>query len=100
MLLSSFMTGIRGVPGLQVRYANPQTLKQALRRALSVQEAERQEKFSESFYASFDKNVRLKSQSPGRTYPGDEKPRQAANTRAVIRTRDQRYKTSCSVVGQ
>ena len=49
MLLASFVTGFIGVPGRQVRYANPRTLDQALQIALSVQEAERQEKFSESF---------------------------------------------------
>ena len=68
MFLTSFVTGLTGVPGRQVRHSNPQTLQQALRIALSAQEAERQEKFSES-YASFDKSFRLKSQSPGRTYP-------------------------------
>src|SRR5215469_4346225 len=53
MLLASFESGLTGVPGRQVRYANPRTLEQALEIALSVQEAERQEKFSESFYANF-----------------------------------------------
>jgi hypothetical protein len=30
MLLASFVTGLTGVPGRQVRYANPRTLQQAL----------------------------------------------------------------------
>jgi hypothetical protein len=36
MLLASFVSGLDGVPGSQVRYANPQTLSEALRIALSV----------------------------------------------------------------
>jgi hypothetical protein len=47
MILATFVTGLKGIPGRQVRYANPQTLEQALQIALFVQEAERQEKFSE-----------------------------------------------------
>ena len=41
MLLASFVSGLSGVPGRQVRYANPQTMDQALIIALSVQEAEK-----------------------------------------------------------
>ena len=61
MLLASFVTGLIGTPGRQVRYASPQHLDQALKIALSIQEAERQEKFSESFYASFDNSLRQHS---------------------------------------
>jgi hypothetical protein len=64
MLLASFVAGFVGVPGRQVRYANPQMLEQASKITLSVQEAVNQEKFNESFYASFDNSVRLQSQSP------------------------------------
>jgi hypothetical protein len=63
MLLASFVAGLIRVPGRQVGYANPQMLEQALKIVLSVQVAEKQEKFSESFYASFDNSVRLQSQS-------------------------------------
>jgi hypothetical protein len=45
MLLASFVAGLTGVPGRQVLFANPQTVDQALKIALSVQEAEKQ-KFS------------------------------------------------------
>ena len=75
MLLASFVTRLTGNPGTQCRYANPQSMDQALRIALSVQEAERQEKFSESFYANFDRSVRLMSKSPNRRYLDDEKQR-------------------------
>jgi hypothetical protein len=57
MLLASFVAWLTRVPGRQVRYSNPQTLDQDLKIALSVQEAERQEKFSESFYTSFDQKA-------------------------------------------
>jgi tRNA A37 N6-isopentenylltransferase MiaA len=67
MLLATFVNGLSGTPGLQVRYANPQTVDQALKIALSVLEAERHERFSESFYTNFDKSVRLMSQSPSHT---------------------------------
>ena len=64
MLLASFVAGLTGVPGTQVRYQNPPTLVEALKVALAVQEAEKQEKFGESFYASFNNSVRLRSSSP------------------------------------
>lgn len=40
MLLASFIAGVTGVPGKQVRYANPRNIEQVLSIALSVQEAE------------------------------------------------------------
>ena len=72
MLLASFVSGLVGSPGLQCRYANPQSMEHALRIALAVQEAERQEKISESFYTNFERSVRL-PKSPSRTHPDDEK---------------------------
>jgi hypothetical protein len=68
----------------------------ALKLALSVLEAERQENISESFYANFDRSVRLMSKSPNRKYPDDEKQRPATDTRAVSSSRSQRYRTSSS----
>ena len=61
MLLASFVTGLIGTSGWQIRYTSPQQQDQALKIALSVQEAEKQEKFSESFYASFDNSLRQHS---------------------------------------
>ena len=43
MLLASFVAGLAGIPGRQCRFSNPQDLDQALKIALSVQEAEKQE---------------------------------------------------------
>ena len=94
MLLSSFITGFIGAAGRQVRYSNPGTLQQALQIALSVQEAERQEKFSESFYANSDRSVRLTSKSPSRSYREDEEPRRLNDSRAVNGPRRQRNRTS------
>jgi len=75
MLLACFVTGLTGIPGTQCCYANPQSMDQALKIALSVQEAERQEKISKSFYANLDGSVRIMSKSPNRKYSEDEKQR-------------------------
>jgi hypothetical protein len=64
MLLASFTNGLGGDAGKQTRYASPQSMQQALTIALSVYEAEKQEKFNESFYARFDDLVRLTRRSP------------------------------------
>ena len=63
MLLTGFISGLSGTPGRQVRYSNPQSLGEALKIALSVQEAEKQERFNEGFYTKFDESVRLLSRS-------------------------------------
>jgi len=63
MLLASFVVGLTGIPGRQVRFLSPQSLDQALKTALSVQEAEN---FSKSFYTSFDNSLRVRSPSPTR----------------------------------
>jgi hypothetical protein len=54
MHLASFVAGLSGVAGRQIRYLNPQTLQHALSIALSVREAEKQERLIETFYAKFD----------------------------------------------
>jgi hypothetical protein len=83
MILATFVTRLTGIPGGQVRYANPQSIEQALQIALSVQEAERHEKISESFYANCYGSVRLTSMSPSHTYSEDEQPRRCSDSRAV-----------------
>jgi hypothetical protein len=67
MLLASFVAGLSGVAGRQVRYQNHQTLQRALSIALSVREAEKQERFSETFYAKFDESVSVKLRSTSRS---------------------------------
>ena len=57
MLLASFVAGL-SEDGKQVKFHNPQDLRQALT-ALAVREALKQEKFADTFYTKFDKSVRL-----------------------------------------
>ena len=71
MPLDSFVTGLTGKPGTHCRYANPQSMDQALKIAPSVQAAERQEKNSGGFYANFVRSVRLMSKFPNRKCPDD-----------------------------
>jgi hypothetical protein len=93
MLLGRFVAGLRGEPGKQVRYANPQNIKHALSIALTVKEAENQEKFNETFYTKFDDSFRLLSQSPSRPRREDSKYRRSADTPAVNHLRVQRYES-------
>jgi hypothetical protein len=51
MYLASFIGGLHGIVSRQTRFANPQSLQQALTTALAVTEAMRQEKASEIFFA-------------------------------------------------
>jgi len=66
MLLAAFVSGLVGTPGKQCRFSNPQTLQQALSIALTVEQAEKQERFYDSFYTRYDKRVRLLARSPSR----------------------------------
>jgi len=54
MYLASFVAGLSGVVGSQVRYAHPRTLQEALNLALAVDEAERQERRNETFCTRSD----------------------------------------------
>jgi len=93
MLLASFVGGLWGIPGKQTRYASPQNFEHALSIALTVQEAENQEKFNETFYTRFDDSVRLLSRSPSRPRREGSSSRRSADTQAVNHPRDQRYRT-------
>jgi hypothetical protein len=57
MLLASYVAGLNGVRGKQVRYASPLSLEESIRIAVSVQEAERQKKFNNNFYARHDRRT-------------------------------------------
>jgi hypothetical protein len=83
MLLDSFVVGLTGVSGTQVRYAKPPTTERALSIALSVQEAENQERFNETFYTRFDDSDRLLSRSPSRSCHEDSQSRRSVGTQAV-----------------
>jgi len=80
MLLFSYVAGITGVSGKQVRYSNVQTVEQAVRIALSVQEAEKQEIFNNSFYSRFEYSASLQSRTPSRKYGESERPRHSGAT--------------------
>jgi hypothetical protein len=54
MILAAFVSGLKPLISKQVQYQAPKSLEHALSIALNVTEAEKQEKFSESFYARFD----------------------------------------------
>ena len=49
MLLASFVAGLAGEVGRQTRFSNPQSLDQALKIALTVQEAEKQKSSAKVF---------------------------------------------------
>jgi len=92
MLLASFMAGLIRVASRQVRFSNPQSLDQALKRA---QEAEKQETFCESLYTSFDNSLRVFSPSP--TRHADHRSHTAADARrAADQARNQRNQISRS----
>jgi len=92
MLLPSFVAGLTGPLGKQVRYASPRDIGQAFSIALAVQEAEKQERFNESFYAKFDNSVRLSARSPSRSRQDDDRSQRSTDTSAVNHLRSQRYK--------
>ena len=85
MLLASFVAGLTGIPVRQLRFSNPQSLDQALKMTLSVQEAEKQEKFSESFYTSFDNSLRVRSPSPTRRADHRSQPQLTRGMRQLKR---------------
>jgi hypothetical protein len=95
MLLSSVVSGLSGIRGRQVRYANPQTMEQALMIALSVQQAEKQERTSESFYMQSDDSGRLPSYSLEQKCHEGSKPRRSAEVMHTAQhSRSQRYTAS------
>jgi hypothetical protein len=55
MLIASFCSGLIDTPGRQVRYARPASLSEALQLAVSVEQAEFQERRIESFYVKSEK---------------------------------------------
>jgi hypothetical protein len=52
MLLASYAAGLLGTPGRQVRYALPGSLEEAIKIALAVDQADRQEHRNSSFYTA------------------------------------------------
>ena len=75
------MAGLSGEVGRQVKFQNPQDLRQALTTALAVREALKQEKFAETFYTKFDKSVRLSNRQDEREPAERYSPKRAGNPR-------------------
>ena len=78
VLLASYVAGLIGVPGRQVRYASPVSVEEAIRIAVSVQEAERK-KFN-NFYVRQD----------SRTYSDSDKSQHAVGPRTANQAEGQR----------
>jgi hypothetical protein len=83
MLLASYMPGLIGFPGKQLRYASPISVEEAIRIAVSVQEAKRQE-FNNSFYA----------RNYSRKYDDSDKSRYAVGTSTASQAEGQRKESS------
>jgi hypothetical protein len=98
MLLASFVAVLSGELGKQVKFQNPQDLRQALTTALAFREALKQERFAETFYTKFDKSVRLSNQQNDREPAERHSPRRAANHLGARRYASgaDRSATSCS----
>jgi len=90
MLLASFVSGLTGTAGYQVRISHPESLGKALNLAASVLEAERQERFNESFCTRSEKSVRLLSEPKGRPESGNGNCRYSGETHAYSQARKQR----------
>jgi hypothetical protein len=80
MLLAAFVSGLSGVPGKQCRFSNTQNIQQTLSIVLTVEQAEKQDRFNESFYTKYDKSVRLFSRLPGHKNRGQEYSCRTENT--------------------
>jgi hypothetical protein len=59
-------------------------VEQALRIVLSIYQAQKQERFNETFYAKYDCSVRLQSPSPSRSRHDERKPRRSADTKCEV----------------
>jgi len=70
MSLASFVAGLSGVVGRQVRYAHPKRLHKALNLALARDDAEKQERRNKTFYKRSDKFAGQLPRSPGKKSRG------------------------------
>jgi len=82
MCLASFVGGLAGVVGREVRYAHPKNLGEAVNLALAVDEAEKQERRNEMFYTRLDKFAGQLTRSPGNSRRGRNNSERTADSRA------------------
>jgi hypothetical protein len=85
MLLACFTSGLAGTPGRQTRYAMPKNLEEALKIAITVEEAELQERREQAFYVKTERFERRNvDRRNGSEVRGDRKgtrPKRAASSR-------------------
>jgi hypothetical protein len=77
--LASFVAGLSGEVGKKVKFQNPQDIREALKIALTVTKALKQEKFAETLYAKFEKSVRFSTRQDDREFAERHSPKRAAN---------------------
>jgi hypothetical protein len=65
MLLAAFISGLTGNTGQQVRFRMPRSLEEALQIAVTVHEAEAEEKRRETFYADIEPGVGTRADAQG-----------------------------------
>jgi hypothetical protein len=97
MLLAAFISGLSGNPGQQVRFRMPRSLEEALQIAVTVHEAEAEEKRRETFYA----DVEPRERRVGRVgHPWHRKsqvqPPKAIAGRSEWKTRTKHFNAACS----
>ena len=93
MLLANFTSGPIGTPGRQVRFSLPKNMEEALRIAVTVQQAELQERRNELFYV--DKiQERVKSDRSSRETRRSVYVRNTTQHVGASRTQDQSCKAS------
>ena len=83
MLLAAFVSELIGTPGRKCRFSNPKNIQKALYIALMIDQAEKQDRFNESFYTKYDKTVRILSRSPGHKNRGEENSIRKENTHSI-----------------
>ena len=88
MLLASFTSGLAGTPGRQVRYSMPQIMDEALKIAITVNQAEAQERRNEAFYVD-EARGHVKSDRHTRGTRGEAAARKATHYAGAGRTQGQ-----------
>ena len=88
MLLASFTAGLVGTPGRQVRFSLPKNMQEALRIAVTVHQAELQERRNETFYVD-EVQQRGRADRPSRGTRRNGSMRNTTQQAGAGRTQDQ-----------
>jgi len=94
--LASFVSWLPGTEGYQVKISHPKSLGEALKLAVSLQEAERQQRFNEIFYTRSEKSVPLLSEPKVRPDTGNGNRRYSCETHAYRQARIERQSAPVS----